>query len=92
MSKSFSVLYTTTALKDLRTLEKKNAQKIILTIQTYTNTNPLAKSKKLSGPLNGLYRYRIGNYRAVFQLDESSNPIILTILRIKHRKDVYRGI
>lgn len=37
MLESFSVLYTTSALKDLRNIEKKNSQKIILTIQKYTN-------------------------------------------------------
>ncbi len=92
MNESFSVFYTSSALKDLRTIEKKKAQKIILTIQKYADANPLVKSKKLSGPLEGLYRYRIGDYRAIFQIDNSSNPIVLTILRIRHRKDIYKNI
>lgn len=92
MPKSFSVVYTTSALKDLRTIEKKNAQKIVLTIQKYTNNNPLEKSKKLSGILEDLYRYRIGDYRVIFQIDNSDTSIIITILKIKHRKDVYRNL
>lgn len=92
MPKSFSVVYTTSALKDLRTIEKKNAQKIVLTIQKYTNNNPLEKSKKLSGILEDLYRYWIGDYRVIFQIDNSDTLIIITILKIKHRKDVYRNL
>ena len=92
MSESFSVFYTSSALKDLRTIEKKNAQKIILTIQKYTNKNPLEKAKKLSGIFEGLYRYRVGDYRSIFQMDNSSRPIIITILKIKHRKDIYKNL
>lgn len=90
MSESFSVLYTSSALKDLRTIEKKNAQKIILTIQKYTSSKPLEKSKKLSGSFEGLYRYRIGDYRVIFQIDNSDSTIF--ILKIKHRKDVYKNL
>jgi mRNA interferase RelE/StbE len=91
MSESFSVLYTSSALKDLRTIEKKNSQKIVLTIQKYTSSNPLGKSKKLSGIFEGLYRYRIGNYRAIFKVDVSGVPIVIIILKIKHRKDIYKN-
>jgi mRNA interferase RelE/StbE len=90
MSESFSVLYTSSALKDLRTIEKKNAQKIILTIQKCTNDKPLEKSKKLSGSFEGLYRYRIGDYRVIFQIDNSDKTII--ILKIKHRKNIYKNL
>jgi len=91
MPESFSVLYTSSALKDLRTIEKKNAQKIILTIQKYTSKNPLEKAKKLSGIFEGLYRYRVGDYRAIFQMDNSGKTIVVSILKIKHRKDVYKN-
>lgn len=44
--------------------------------------------KKLKGELLGYWRYRIGDYRVVYQVDEKSKNI--TILLIAHRKDVYR--
>jgi len=75
----------------LRSLEKKESKRIVLAIEKYTNTkDPLSKSKKLTGLFEGLYRYRIGNYRAIFQYDEKGKLIIITILKIKHRKDVYK--
>lgn len=49
--------------------------------------NPFTvKSKKLRGKEN--YRIRIGIYRAVYTIDKKKK--VIKILRIKHRKDVYR--
>lgn len=91
MAKKVSVFYTHTAREGLQSLEKKDAGRVVLTIEKYTSDkNPLSRAKKLTGIFDGLYRYRIGNYRAVFQYDEKGNLIMITILKIKHRKDVYR--
>ncbi len=87
MNESFSVFYTSSALKDLRNIEKKDAQKIILLVQKYTNENPLVKTKKLQGNFDGLYRYRVGNYRVIFEIDNNK----IYILKIKHRKDIYKN-
>ena len=84
------VLYTESARKDLKKLEKKDASRIVLAVKRYSGSSPLEKARALSGLFDGLYRYRVGNYRVIFQYDESGGIHILTILRIKHRKDVYR--
>ncbi|CAN1208570.1 Plasmid stabilization system [Tumidithrix helvetica PCC 7403] len=44
--------------------------------------------KKLKGNFLGYWRYRIGDYRVVYLVDEKSKNI--TIFLIAHRKDVYR--
>lgn len=38
----------------------------------------------------GQYRFRIGDYRATFDLNEEGEITILYILSIKHRKNAYR--
>ena len=43
--------------------------------------------KKLSGNLEGLHRYRIGNYRLIYLIDEEHKMIFLADL--VHRKDAY---
>ena len=90
MNKGILVFYTSSSRKDLKKIESKDAQKIVKTIFKYTNKNPLEKSKKLSGRFDGLYRYRIGEYRVIFQY-ENKELYIVTILKIKHRKDIYRN-
>lgn len=43
--------------------------------------------KKLFG-LDDLYRIRVGEYRVVYQIQD--NRLIVLVVRIGHRKDVYR--
>jgi mRNA interferase RelE/StbE len=35
----------------------------------------------------GTYRFRIGDYRAIFDIDGEN----IVILRIGHRRDIYKG-
>jgi len=88
-----SVTYTKKAIKDLRSIEVKIAQRIIGKIFEYSKTeNPLKFAKKLKGSILGDYRFRIGDYRAVFDIDAKGNVKILVIMTVKHRKDVYKEV
>jgi len=50
--------------------------------------NPRPKGvKKLTG-LDSLYRIRTGDYRIVYQVRD--DRLIVLVVRIGHRKDVYR--
>ena len=42
--------------------------------------------KKLKGP-GGMWRIRVGDYRVVYEIDDSS--LVVRILRAGHRRDVY---
>lgn len=44
--------------------------------------------KRLTGDFAGLLRYRVGDWRVIYQVDETQKMI--TILLIAHRSDVYR--
>lgn len=46
-------------------------------------------SKKLEGHEN-MYRVRSGDYRAVYVADPAARRI--TVVRVRHRKDAYRGL
>lgn len=74
----------------MRKLEKQQAKKIVLAVSRYTERSPLKKAKALTGIFQGLYRYRVGDYRVVFEYDRKGVLYIVTVLRIKHRKDVYK--
>ena len=43
--------------------------------------------KKLKGELEGLYRFRLGNYRLFYKID--NNNVIVFIIKLKHRKEAY---
>ena len=91
MGQKVAIIYSAHARKDLLKLDKPLARKIVLKIEDNAiRNNPLSRAKALSGILSGMYRYRIGNYRVIFRIEKSGQISILMVLRIKHRKDVYR--
>ena len=45
--------------------------------------------KKLSGG-EGLYRVRAGDYRVVYAIHDQ--VLVILVVRIAHRRDVYRGL
>jgi len=45
-------------------------------------------TKRLRGPLAGYFRYRVGDWRVIYGVDEEKR--IVTILLIVHRSRAYR--
>ena len=50
--------------------------------------NPRAYGKALLGEKKDLWRYRIGNYRLIVEIQD--DKLIILILSFGHKKDVYR--
>jgi mRNA interferase RelE/StbE len=44
--------------------------------------------KKLKGKYKEIYRFRLGDYRLLYKIEEQK--VIVFIIDIEHRKDVYR--
>ncbi|MBY0310185.1 type II toxin-antitoxin system RelE/ParE family toxin [Patescibacteria group bacterium] len=88
---SATVIYSDDALQQLKKLSPLIAKRIVLKIaDNASQAEPLARAKALQGRLSGKYRYRIGDYRVVFTYDGKGGIVVLIVLTIKHRKDVYR--
>jgi len=89
----YRAVYSKKSVDQLKRLEKKVARKIIEKISYYCiQKNPFKQAKKLIHPAFGQYRFRIGEYRAIFDIDAKGTITILYILSIKHRKDVYKNL
>lgn len=88
---NWKTTYTEKALKDLSNLPKKVGQRVFDKIEFFAKqSDPLVFAKNLKNSDFGHYRFRIGDYRAIFDIDEKGEIKILLILTIKHRKDVYK--
>lgn len=86
----YKIQLTKKSKKDLLSLEKNIQKKIINKLRFYlVNNQPLRYAKKLKDARLGIYRFRIGDYRAIFDIDDQGCITILIILRIKHRKEAY---
>jgi mRNA interferase RelE/StbE len=81
---TYEVLFSDLALKQLRKLDQEARQRIIATIERI-RVRPDAYVKKLVGDEG--YRLRVGNYRVILDLDKEK--LIILVLRIGHRRNVY---
>ena len=51
--------------------------------------NPQRIGKPLVGELAGLHSARRGDFRIVYEIDDETNAVV--VLRVQHRRDVYRS-
>ena len=81
----YRLVYTHRAIKDIRKLESVVKKRIGKTLLKYEE-NPLKYAVRLTESKLGTYRFRIGDYRAIFDLEENE----IVVLRVGHRKDIYK--
>ncbi|HKH35067.1 MAG TPA: type II toxin-antitoxin system RelE/ParE family toxin [Beijerinckiaceae bacterium] len=67
--------------------ERRQILKFLQKLQS--RDDPQTLGKPLSGPLRGLWRYRVGEYRLICEIRRS--VLTLTVIRIGNRSDVYRS-
>ena len=84
---SFSIQWRSSTKKDLRKLPPREVQRIVAEVESLGEEPFPHGSEKLAGAEDA-YRIRLGNYRVVYQVFTDSR--IVTIQRVRHRKDVYR--
>ena len=81
------VIFTERALRDWRGLDRATREQLRKKLYFYAKQNDLLVfAEKLRDSSLGEYRFRIGDYRVVF--DRSDDAIF--VLRVGHRKDIYR--
>ncbi|MGK7894054.1 MAG: type II toxin-antitoxin system RelE/ParE family toxin, partial [Xenococcus sp. (in: cyanobacteria)] len=79
--------FKSSAAKELRKLSLEVQQRIASVIEKLIDNPRFSGVVKLKGDDN-LYRFRVGEYRVIYEIDDSDKKIVIT--RIRHRRDVYR--
>ncbi|VVP45219.1 hypothetical protein PS880_05060 [Pseudomonas fluorescens] len=82
--------YTDTALKQLRGLDKQSAKRILdfMDERVSGRDDPRAAGKALTGPLGGLWRYRVGDFRVICDIQDGALRVL--VLQLGNRRDIYR--
>ena len=98
LSNSIILLYKTllmygisinpSALKELSKLPKAVVKKTEKAISALAENPRPDGVKKLKGSDDDLYRIRVGDYRIIYAIEDEIK--VIDILRIGHRKDIYR--
>jgi mRNA interferase RelE/StbE len=81
---TFNLVYAQRAIRDIRDLEPVIKLRIGKKLLTYKQ-DPLKYAEKISDPKLGSYRFCIGDYRVVFDLEGKD----IVILRVGHKRDIY---
>ena len=88
---AWTIEFDARAIKDLQRLERSEQLRIqrYLYDRVATAALPRALGKALVGPKFGqLWRYRIGDYRVVCQIDDGR--VLVLVLEVGHRRKIYR--
>lgn len=83
----YRILWRDHALDDLNDLPAVIGLRISKKIETHLARDPMKLGSPLTGQLSGLFRYRIGDYRVIYEIHR--DQLIIYVLRVGHRKDIY---
>jgi len=78
------------AARTLATLDRPIQARIrrFMADRLETDDDPRRLGHSLSGPLAGLWRYRIGDYRLICRIEDGR--CVVLVLEVGHRREVYR--
>ena len=87
---AWTIEYTDTARTQLRKLDRKTARRIVdyMDERVAPLDNPRSVGRALTGPLGGLWRYRVGNCRMICEIQDRVMRVL--VVKIGNRREVYR--
>ena len=86
MTGSYSVVVKRSAERELRAIPRPDLGRVVTRIRRLADDPRPPGSERLSG--EDRYRIRRGDYRVVYAIDDEQR--IVEVVRIGHRRDVYR--
>ena len=86
----WTIEYAESVQKSLKKIDSSGRSRIqaYLESRIQSLSDPRQLGKPLTGPLGGLWRYRVGDYRIICKLQDER--LVVLVVTIDHRKDIYR--
>ncbi len=85
----YSIEFRPSALKSLKRLPKQDLVKIKGKIDQLANNLPNPNTTKLKGN-SAFHRIKSGGYRIIYEIN--GDELIVLIVKIGHRKDIYKRL
>ena len=79
------------AQKDLTKLQGEARRRVLAKLADLSLDPKPQGIKQLQGFTN-VFRIRAGDYRIVYRIERGEIVVLVIVLRIRHRKDVYRNL
>lgn len=86
----WAIEYTDTARGQLRKLDKQIARRIVdyMDDRVARLETPRSTGKALTGPLGGLWRYRVGDCRVICDIQDGALRVL--VVQVGNRREIYR--
>ena len=85
----YSIEIDTKAVREIRALPRRDQALVVAKIESLALNPRPAGCTKLAGGA-GLWRVRSGDFRVIYLIQDSR--LIITVVKVGNRRDVYRGI
>lgn len=84
----FELRFKRSVAKDLRGIPRDDVSRLLGRAELLRDNPRPPDSEKLSG--HELYRVRQGSYRIVYSIDDGA--VVIEVIKIGHRREIYRGL
>jgi mRNA interferase RelE/StbE len=88
VSLAWQIEFTKSAQKQLSKIDRTQAKRILDYLRTRIGDDPRSTGKVLTGALGEFWRYRVGDFRIICEIDDKIVRIL--VLEIGHRGEIYR--
>ena len=87
---AWTIEYADTAMGQLRKLDKQTARRIVdyMDERIAGLEDPRSTGKALTGPLGGLWRYRVGDCRVICDMQDGALRVLVVL--VGNRREIYR--
>lgn len=84
---AYTLLYKKPAVKEIQKLPAQIRKRLKMKLEWFIiQEDPLQFAEPLTKPADAQYRFRVGSYRVLFDVEGKN----IVILHVQHRREVYR--
>ena len=87
---AWSIVFDEAARKDLKKLGRADGARVLKFLSTRVAklANPRQLGRPLTGPLSGLWRYRVGAIRILAKIED--DRLVVIVVAVGNRREIYR--
>ncbi|MFH1278193.1 MAG: type II toxin-antitoxin system RelE/ParE family toxin [Candidatus Eisenbacteria bacterium] len=85
---SYRLVFKKSVAKDLRGLPNRDVERILRCFRDLAEDPHRPGAEKISGQER--YRIRRGDYRIIYEIEDE--VLVIVVVKVGHRKDVYRSL
>ena len=86
---TYSIEFRPVVLKNMKKFPKRELTRIKKKIEALGHNLPEPNTTKMKGN-NSFHKIRSGDYRIIYEIHD--DKLIILIVKVGHRKDIYKGL